>query len=117
MAPFPITADIIEYINYRVMGHSMAWQEVINTSLTDLNSGVAGNARDMDIAWLIICGALVFFMQAGFAMLEAGIVHPKNVTNILFKNMIDASIAAICMWTIGYAFAFGPTRTGVIGYK
>jgi len=115
MAPFPITADIIEYINYRVMGHSMAWQEVINTSLTDLNSGVAGNARDMDIAWLIICGALVFFMQCGFAMLEAGIVHPKNVANILFKNMIDASIAAVCFWLIGYGLAYGNDKKGFIG--
>jgi len=37
-------------------------------------------------------GALVFFMQAGFAMLEVGIVHPKNAANILFKNLIDASL-------------------------
>ena len=58
---------------------------------------------------------MVFFMQAGFAMLEAGIVHPKNVTNILFKNMIDASIAAICYWLLGYGFAFGKDREGFIG--
>jgi Amt family ammonium transporter len=41
-------------------------------------------------------------MQAGFAMLEAGIVHPKNVTNILFKNIIDASLAALVFWAVGY---------------
>ncbi len=45
---------------------------------------------------------LIFFMQAGFAMLEAGIVHPKNVTNILFKNIIDASLAALVFWAVGY---------------
>ena len=44
---------------------------------------------------LCFAASLIFFMQAGFAMLEAGIVHPKNVTNILFKNMIDASLAAL----------------------
>ena len=52
-------------------------------------------------------GALVFFMQAGFAMLEAGIVQPKNATNILFKNMIDASLAAFIFWAIGYGIAYG----------
>lgn len=75
---------------------------------TDLNA----TKRDMDISWLIICGALVFFMQAGFAMLEAGIVQSKNMANILFKNMVDASIAAVCFWLVGYGFAYGTDRTG-----
>jgi ammonium transporter, Amt family len=48
-------------------------------------------------------------MQGGFAMLEAGIVHPKNATNILFKNMIDASLAALIFWLVGYGVAYGPT--------
>ena len=54
-------------------------------------------------------------MQAGFAMLEAGIVQPKNATNILFKNMIDASLAAICFWLLGYGFAYGADVSGFIG--
>jgi hypothetical protein len=54
-----------------------------------------------------LAGALVFFMQAGFAMLEVGIVQPKNATNILFKNLIDASLAAITWWLVGYGVAFG----------
>jgi Amt family ammonium transporter len=54
-------------------------------------------------------------MQAGFAMLEAGIVHPKNVTNILFKNMIDASLAAFVFWAVGYGVAYGNTGGGFIG--
>jgi len=62
-----------------------------------------------------LAGALVFFMQAGFAMLEAGIVHPKNMTNILFKNICDASIAAICFWLLGYGFAYGDSEGGFIG--
>ena len=54
-------------------------------------------------------------MQAGFAMLEAGIVQPKNATNILFKNMIDASLAALCYWLLGYGIAFGTSKDGFIG--
>ena len=67
---------------------------------------------------LLLCAvaaSLIFFMQAGFAMLEAGIVHPKNVTNILFKNMIDASLAAVWFWAIGYGVAYGDTGGGFIG--
>ncbi|EKX37562.1 ammonium transporter [Guillardia theta CCMP2712] len=84
-------------------------------NLNDFEALVKANSRDMDTAWIVLCGALVFFMQAGFAMLEAGIVHPKNVTNILFKNMIDASIAAIAFWLLGYGFAFGSDSGGFIG--
>ena len=48
-------------------------------------------------------------------MLEAGIVHPKNSINILFKNMIDASLAALIFWALGYGFAYGDTAGGFIG--
>ena len=57
----------------------------------------------------------MFFMQAGFAMLEAGIVQPKNATNILFKNLIDASLAAVSFWLLGYGIAYGDDSGGFIG--
>jgi len=82
---------------------------------TALQTDLDGTKRDLDISWLIICGALVFFMQAGFAMLEAGIVQSKNMANILFKNMVDASIAAVCFWLVGFGFAYGTDQTGFIG--
>jgi len=54
-------------------------------------------------------------MQAGFSLLEAGSVSQKNLTNILFKNIMDACISSICFWFIGYGIAFGKTYQGVVG--
>jgi Amt family ammonium transporter len=52
---------------------------------------------------------LVFFMQAGFAMLCAGSVRSKNTKNILIKNVLDACVGAIAWFLFGYGFAFGAT--------
>jgi len=62
----------------------------------------------MDHMWLIICGALVMFMQAGFAMLCAGCCRAKNVQNILLKNVTDVCMGTMCWWACGWAFAYGP---------
>eukprot|EP00933_Yihiella_yeosuensis_P031687 TRINITY_DN2525_c0_g2_i1.p1 TRINITY_DN2525_c0_g2~~TRINITY_DN2525_c0_g2_i1.p1 ORF type:complete len:539 (+),score=118.65 TRINITY_DN2525_c0_g2_i1:143-1759(+) len=62
--------------------------------------------------WLLLCGALVMFMQAGFAMVEAGCCRAKNVQNILLKNMTDVAVGTMGWWICGWAFAYsGPTRT------
>jgi len=61
----------------------------------------------VDTAWLLIAAFLVFFMQAGFAMLTAGFVRAKNTANILMKNMIDACVGALSFWAVGWAFAYG----------
>lgn len=67
----------------------------------------AQNAHDSQEAFFVFAGSLVFLMQAGFAMLEAGSVSRKSTMNILFKNMCDAGIGAMSFWLIGYAIAFG----------
>ena len=61
----------------------------------------------MDQFWTLIAAFLVFFMQAGFGMLEVGTVRVKNMQNILIKNMVDAAVGGITFWAIGYGFAFG----------
>jgi ammonium transporter, Amt family len=61
----------------------------------------------LNTMWVLITGALVFFMQAGFALVEAGFTRSKNTTNILFKNLMDFSIGTIAFWVVGYGIMFG----------
>jgi hypothetical protein len=72
----------------------------------------AANAASMDNAWLVLGGALVFFMHSGFALLEVGSVSQKNVQNILFKNAVSPTFAALLFWMFGYTFAFGGNGEG-----
>ena len=65
----------------------------------------------IDTAWLLLAAFLVFFMQAGFAMLTAGFVRAKNTSNILMKNVIDASAGSIAYWAVGFGLAFGSTAS------
>jgi Amt family ammonium transporter len=64
------------------------------------------------VNWLlVIAGAMVYFMQAGFAMLCAGCVRKKNVQNTMLKNLMDACVACVAFYTVGYGFAFGQGGT------
>jgi Amt family ammonium transporter len=58
---------------------------------------------------------MIFFMQSGFALVEAGSIRAKNANSILIKNMFDSAIGCLGYWLIGYAFAFGNVKE-VIGY-
>jgi len=63
----------------------------------------------LDNIWVFIAGCLVFFMQAGFALVEAGLTRAKNVVNIFAKNMSDAIVGITAWFVCGWAFAFGGT--------
>lgn len=68
----------------------------------------------VNVAWTIVMGALVFWMQAGFALLEAGFTRAKNVVNILMKNFMDCAVGSMAFWACGFALMFG-TSSGWIG--
>ena len=65
--------------------------------------------------WVFIAGVLVFFMQAGFALVEAGLTRAKNVVNIFAKNLSDAVVGILAFFAVGYAFAFGSGGGWFIG--
>jgi Amt family ammonium transporter len=77
---------------------------------TDLSKAVAGKldpSVGLNSVWVIVAGALVMFMQAGFAFLEIGFSRGKNAGTVVAKILTNFSIAAIGWWAIGFAFAFG----------
>ena len=65
--------------------------------------------------WIIICAIFIFFMQAGFAMLESGLVRSKNAVNVIMKNYIDMSAGSIAFWVVGFGLMFGANNTGFFG--
>jgi len=69
----------------------------------------------LDYVWTLIAAALVFFMQAGFAMVEAGFTRAKNAVNIMMKNLMDFSIGSLAFWEIGFGLMFGVSKTGWLG--
>ena len=74
----------------------------------------AVNAEAFGI-WFLIGAALVFFMQAGFAMVETGFTRAKNAGNIIMKNLMDFCIGTVMFILIGFGFLLGEDVAGFIG--
>lgn len=70
---------------------------------------------DADILWTCVAAFLVFFMQAGFMLVEAGFTRAKNACNIIMKNLMDFGIGTIAFYFIGFGLMFGATKGGWIG--
>ncbi|MEL7654363.1 MAG: ammonium transporter [Bacillota bacterium] len=69
----------------------------------------------VDTIWVLVSAALVFFMQAGFAMVETGFTRAKNSANIIMKNLMDVCIGSVAFWVIGFGLMFGTSIGGLIG--
>lgn len=76
-------------------------------SAQELEETVAFNKQILDNLWVFIAGVLVFFMQAGFALVEAGLTRAKNVSNIMMKNLMDAMAGVLGFALVGYGIGFG----------
>ncbi len=69
----------------------------------------------VDYVWILVAAFLVFFMQAGFAMLEAGFCRAKNAVNLMMKNLMDFSMGSLAFMAVGFALMFGVDKWGLVG--
>ncbi len=71
--------------------------------------------KNLDFVWTLVAAFLVFFMQAGFAMVESGFTRAKNAVNIMMKNLMDFSVGSIAFFLIGFGIMFGANPSGWFG--
>ncbi|MEW6661540.1 MAG: ammonium transporter [Bacillota bacterium] len=87
-------------------------------AVADTGDITAGEiAFAVDTLWTLLAGFMVFFMHAGFTMVETGFTRAKNAVNIIMKNILTISSGVIIFYAIGFAIAFGPSLGGFIGTK
>ncbi|ALJ05335.1 ammonium transporter [Pseudalgibacter alginicilyticus] len=67
---------------------------------------------DMGMLWMLISGILVFFMQAGFFLVESGMTDSKNAVNIAMKNFLDIAVGSLAFWFVGYSLMYGADASG-----
>lgn len=72
-------------------------------------------ALSLDTVWMLLAAMLVFWMQPGFALCEAGFTRSKNTANILFKNLVDFILGSLLFFFIGFGLMFGSDGAGFVG--
>ena len=88
-------------------GYNVAFAQDITSDAEKLDQGA-------NVIWMV--GAfLVFFMQAGFAFLGAGLIRSKNTTNYMTKSFMDFAIASLSFWAFGFALMWGTSAAGIAG--
>ena len=99
-------------------------KRTLTTALTLITATVPLFAQEADAAtvqdnlnyvWTIIAACLVFFMQAGFALVETGFTRAKNAVNIIMKNVMDVSAGGLAFFLVGFGLMFGSSAGGWIG--
>ena len=73
-----------------------------------------GAQANLDAVWTLIAACMVFFMQAGFAAVEAGFTRAKNAVNIIMKNLMDFSVGSLGFFLVGFGLMFGASN-GLFG--
>ncbi len=90
------------------LGGDVAWAQAAEISAEDVQT-------NLDNVFVLIAAVLVIFMQAGFALVEAGLTRAKSVANIMMKNMMDFCAGALAFFAVGYAIAFGAGGNSLVG--
>ncbi|WP_082396187.1 MULTISPECIES: ammonium transporter [Olleya] len=90
----------------------MATQDVVAATTKDVEDAVTAINGDLGMLWMLISGILVFFMQAGFTLVETGMTRSKNAANIAMKNLLDICVGSLTYWLVGYSLMYGDTSNG-----
>jgi Amt family ammonium transporter len=96
-------------------GVALAWAEDSVPTAMSNKEAIDLVQTHANYVWTLVAAALVFFMQAGFAMVETGFTRAKNAINILMKNLMDFSLGSLAYWAVGFGLMFGATKTGWFG--
>lgn len=100
-------------LRYKLILFLLALFATDSVSAQDLTAETVQN--NLNYVWTIIAACLVFFMQAGFAMVEVGFTRAKNAVNIIMKNMMDVGAGSLAFFVVGFGIMFGTSATGWIG--
>jgi Amt family ammonium transporter len=95
---------------------ALALAEDAAPSMVDLAARLDSQKIMLDTIWVLIAGVLVFFMNAGFALLEAGLCRAKNTSTILAKNFVVFCAATVAFWFLGFNLMFGDGSSFVGGF-
>ncbi len=87
-------------------------QDLVPASTKDIAEAVSAINTDMGMLWMLLSGILVFFMQAGFTLVETGMTRSKNAANIAMKNLLDICVGSLTYWFVGYSLMYGDTTNG-----
>ncbi|GAB4366993.1 MAG: ammonium transporter [Kiloniellaceae bacterium] len=83
----------------------------------EFQAALDAKQTNIDHVWTMLAAALVFLMQGGFLLLEAGMVRSKNSINVAQKNIADFIIAGCAFWVLGFGLMFGPSTGGWFGFE
>ncbi|MCX7770185.1 MAG: ammonium transporter [Proteobacteria bacterium] len=84
-------------------------------TISDLVKKIETVQKNANFVWTLVAAFFVFFMQAGFAMVETGLTRAKNAVNIMMKNLMDYVLGSVAFFFIGFGLMFGTNPTGFIG--
>lgn len=82
----------------------------VTTQVAANADAIAGNINAIDTVWVALCAALIFQMEGGFALLEAGFIRSKNTMSIIAKVMIDIMFGGLAFFAIGFGIAYGASN-------
>lgn len=95
-----------------ILPNLIAIQETVPATTKELEAAIEAINTDMGMLWMLLSGILVFFMQAGFTLVESGMTRSKNAVNIAMKNILDICVGSLTYWIIGYSLMYGDTSNG-----